>query len=103
MPKLTTSERFTKFHEKNPHVFVLFETYALQLIHAGKKKFGSKMIYERIRWDSEIKTTGSKFHDEKGEEVRVKLSNDFTPYYSRMFAEKYPNYASCFAFKPIKS
>ena len=67
-------KRFKAFHEKYPQVYQLFEKFSIQLIEAGHKTLGSKMIIERIRWEY---VTNSK--DDEG----FKINNNFTCYYSR--------------------
>lgn len=84
---------FLHFNQKYPQVYLLFEKFAMQLIHAGKMKLGAKMILERIRWEI---TTGSK--DEEG----FKINNNFTAYYSRWFIRNHPQYAEYFEFRVIR-
>ena len=84
---------FLHFNSAYPQVYLLFEKFALQLIHAGKTKLGAKMILERIRWEI---TTGSK--DEEG----FKINNNFTAYYSRWFIRNHPQYKEFFEFRVIR-
>jgi len=86
-------KNFLRFNEQYPQVYLLFEKFALQLIHAGKKKLGAKMILERIRWEI---ATGSK--DEEG----FKINNNYTAYYSRWFIRNHPQYAEYFEFRTIR-
>lgn len=87
-------KNFLHFNTKYPQVYLLFEKFAMQLIHAGKTKLGSKMIIERIRWEIE---TGSK--DEEG----FKINNNYTAYYSRWFIRNHPEYSDYFDFRVIKT
>ena len=58
--KPTIRDRFIKFNRDNPHVFDLYEKFAFELINKGYKRLGSKMIIERIRWETMIKTTSDR-------------------------------------------
>ena len=86
-------KRFLDFHIKYPTVYLLFERFSLQLIAAGQKKLGAKMILERIRWEI---ITGSK--DEEG----FKINNNYTAYYSREFIKHHPQYRDYFEFRVIR-
>jgi len=86
--------KFLRFHIKYPSVYVFFERFALQLILAGRKKIGAKMIAERVRWEC---YTGSK------DDREFKLNNNYIAYYARLFTENHPEYQSYFEFRPLKT
>lgn len=86
-------DKFEKYHKDNPHVYSLFKKYAFQLINSGVRRFGSKLIIERIRYETAIETKSEDF----------KISNNHTCYYSRLFALQYPEYKKVFIFKEIKN
>lgn len=50
--------RFAEFHAANPHVFILFRTYAQELWNAGHRKGSAELIIQRIRWQTAIETRG---------------------------------------------
>lgn len=53
--KLSESEReqmAERYLRENPTVYRKFCTFTWQLINAGEKRIGAKMIAERLRWDS---------------------------------------------------
>lgn len=77
--KGTIEERFSRFHEKNPHVYQALRTVALWCLKNGKR-MGMKAIYERVRWEFNIRTDGEPY----------KLNNDFTSMYSRLIMENEP-------------
>lgn len=81
--------KFLEFHFRNPHVWELIKRFALEAARSGRKRLGMQMIIERARWESAIVTTGSPF----------KLDNDFAAFYSRMFADHFPQYAGIFSFR----
>lgn len=91
----TNYNKFLQFHQEFPKVYTLFEKFSLELIYKGHTLLGAKMIIERIRW--ELATGGSK--DEHG----FKINNNFTCYYSRMFAINNPRYAKMFEYRKVKS
>ena len=89
--KPTIRDRFNEFHRDNPHVYKLYEHFAFELIGRGHKRLGSKMIIERIRWETMIKTTDETY----------KISNDFTALYAREFVKNHPQHADKFVFKSV--
>lgn len=76
----TWEERFNKFDAANPHIYQLFERYALQLVRAGRDRFSARTVVERIRWDALTSTNGSAF----------KFNENFTAYYGRKFMRLHP-------------
>jgi hypothetical protein len=85
--------RFLHFHIKYPSVYIFFERFSLQLIQAGRKKIGAKMIAERVRWEC---YTGSK------DEREFKINNNFIAYYARLFTDHHPEFQSYFEFRSLK-
>jgi hypothetical protein len=79
-------EAFEKFHAANPRVWDLFEKFTLQVVRAGRKNYSAAAIFQQIRWHVDITT--------RSEEV--KLNNNFSPYYGRMFHVKYPEHKGFF-------
>lgn len=43
-------ERFDGWIARHPEVYVLFRQFALELLAAGRKRFSSDAIVQRIRW-----------------------------------------------------
>jgi hypothetical protein len=66
---------FWKFHEANPRVYELLAHFARQAKENGRRKFGAKMLMERLRWYVEIET-----NDDSG----LKLNNNHTSRYARL-------------------
>jgi hypothetical protein len=77
---------FENFHKKNPDVWRLFKKFALQVVSTDRKYYSAKAIFERIRWHVEIENRGDE----------VKLNNNFTAYYARLFHLAYPEYDGFF-------
>lgn len=78
-------ERFELFNKANPEVYKLYKKMALEICAKGER-VGSKHIVERIRW-----------------EHKLKVSNDFTAYYSRRFVADFPYYKHLFKLNPLTS
>lgn len=91
--KESIEDRFTKFNRNNPKVYELFKKFCLEAIKKGRKKLGSKMIIERIRWHASVETTDEEF----------KISNDYTAHYARLFMRDYPDQYELFNTKPLRS
>lgn len=84
-------EKFEKYHADNPHLYTLFERYAIEAVVAGASRISARLISERIRWECvlERRTIGD----------RYKINDHYTPCYARMFMEKYPAYNTLFRMK----
>jgi len=77
---------FLEFDRANPEVWRLFVRFTFQVIRSGRRHYGAKAVFERIRWHVALETT----------EVDFKLNNNFTAYYARKFHEEYPEHAGFF-------
>ena len=80
-PNVTQKQAWWDWHKANPHVWELFERFALEAVKSGRKHFSHWLIMNRIRWETSISTTGDDF----------KIRNDFIAYYARFFMVKHPN------------
>lgn len=68
-------ERFKQFHRDNPRVFELFKRFAESALENGRRRrFGARMIGERIRWYTAIETSDEEY----------KVNDHFWPYYARL-------------------
>lgn len=81
----TLREEWAEFLTENPHVFALFERFALEAIAAGAR-LGSKAIVERMRWETAVVTRGDTF----------KLNNNWTAALAREFVERHPEHDGFF-------
>jgi len=86
-------DEFDKFHKENPEVWELFVKFTFDVVNTGRKNYSVKAVFERIRWHTDIETTGKPF----------KLSNNHTAYYARHFHEKYPEHEGFFKTKQLRS
>ena len=80
------TKAFKEFHSENPQVYELFKEYAFEAMAAGMRHLSSKLIIERIRWESMITTT----------DVPYTVSNNHTPDYARLFMLDFPEYKGFF-------
>jgi hypothetical protein len=80
------------WHLDNPHVWQLFERFALEAIRAGATRTSGWLIVNRIRWETAVITRGDDF----------KISNDFVALYVRLFQHSHPKYRHMFSTKPAK-
>ncbi len=83
---MSIREEFTKFHQLNPSVWILFSQYAHQMIASGREHYSANAIFERVRWHVDIETRGDPF----------KLNNNFRAHYARLFMDVYPQHAGFF-------
>jgi hypothetical protein len=79
-------DKFEKFHEDNPHVYVSFCDFAHQAIRAGFTTLSSKFIFERMRWEAMVVTKGDKYV----------LNNNYTAFYARMFENDHIEFSDIF-------
>ena len=84
-------DKWEKFHSSNPEVWDLFVKFTFQAIESGRSHYSANAIFERIRWHTDIETSGDTF----------KLSNNHRAYYARHFHEKYPQHEGFFRTKQI--
>lgn len=85
--------RFRRFHAQNPHVYQMFKQFTIEAISKGRQKIGAKMIAERIRWYSEVESSGDQF----------KLNNNFVSRYVRMLEREDPRLVSVFERRSLKA
>ena len=83
---------FIQYHEENPVIWKLFKEVTFEAIEKGFKNYGSKGIFEVIRWNkcSPIKSDG------------FKLNNNYTSDYARKFMLHYPEHKEFFRVRKIK-
>lgn len=82
---------FLEFHRKNPGVYELFKRFTFEAINSGRDNFGVGMIWERMRWYTQIETRGDPF----------KLNNNHRAYYGRLFMRDYPPHDGFFRTRKV--
>ena len=91
-PDLTIGQRFELFNRANPHVADALESLAAQWL-ARHAHVGMKALYERLRWESGIRTDGNPY----------RLNNDFTALYSRLLIERRPEWSEAFRLRELRA
>jgi hypothetical protein len=93
MPRRATiQERFEAFHRANPTVYKALKTLALQMQAKGVKAYGIKGLYEILRWQFSLQTSGEPY----------RLSNDFTSRYARLLMAQEPRLEGFFATRELR-
>jgi hypothetical protein len=80
---------FWKYHEENPHIFVLFRRFALEARAAKKNHFSVYAITERIRWYLSVETQGDEF----------KINNNYRSCYARLLITSDPIFDGFFSLR----
>lgn len=83
--------KWWEFHKQNPQVWELFEKFTFQAINRGFDNYSVNAIFERIRWHTDIETTGDRF----------KINNNHRAYYARYFHHVYPRHDGFFRTREI--
>lgn len=78
--------RAQAFHDANPHVFAKLLEIARDLRQRGVAKAGVKLLFERLRWISQVETSGDAY----------RLNNSFTAWYARRLMAHDPSLAGLF-------
>jgi len=81
LDKSPLEQAFEKFHAEHPEVMVLILQFARQAKAAGRQRFGIGMIWERMRWYTQI----------EHRECEFKLNNNHRAYYARKIMRDYPD------------
>ncbi len=84
-----TAKAFLIWHNKNRDVWAAFERIALDMIAHGMQRWGAKAIMEIVRYE----------RAKAGKDYQV--NNNYTAYYARIFAAKYPQNKNFFEFREV--
>lgn len=85
--KLPVKDRADRYMRENPTVYRKFCIFAWQLINAGEKRIGAKMIAERLRWDSIIS---------KSSTDPYAVNNTYISFMARRFMQDFPTAGEVF-------
>jgi hypothetical protein len=91
-PKLTAQEAFDLFDAAHAEIWGLFKFYSLEILNAGRERYGAKGIIERIRWHTSV-SGGMDF----------KINNNHAPFYARKLAAEDKRFESFFEFREQKT
>jgi len=81
-----------KWHKKNPDFYRLWCYFTFIAIKKGHQNLSGWLIANRVRWETDVETTGNKF----------KISNNYIALYCRLFMHHYPKYKGFFRIKTMK-
>lgn len=81
--------KFLNFHEANPHVYTRLRELALEMKRKGINKYSMKGLFEVLRWEHTLKTTGDVF----------KLNNNYTALYARGLMQEEPELEGFFTLR----
>jgi hypothetical protein len=87
-------ERFLSFHRDNPDIYLTLARLARQAKASGRQKMGVKMLWEVMRWELIIQSTGSEGY---------KLNNDFPSRYARLIMEQEQDLSTFFELRRLRS
>lgn len=90
-PRNEFEEAFQAFHKANPHVYELVKRFAYEVIARGYNHYSLTAIIQRVRWHTEIETSGDTF----------KINNNHAAYYARLFHDDHPQHAGFFRTRAI--
>lgn len=79
-PKKSIRERFTTFHNGNPHVYRRLCELARELQAAGHKKAAIGLLWERLRWENYMPVR-------RGDEP-YKLNDHYRAEYARLIMKR---------------
>jgi len=73
--------------DENPEAYELFDRFAQQMA-TTRRKFGAKLVAERIRWECRLRRDGE-----------FKWNNNYTTYVAHKWAEHNPHLADLLEFR----
>jgi hypothetical protein len=79
---------FKTFHAEHPGVYKDFCRLALEAANRGFARVSSDFLLHQIRWDSDR---------------RLKLNNNFSAYYARLFIREHPRHAYLFELRVTRA
>lgn len=82
-------KKFSSWITKNLHVFAVFHDLADRLWRAGRTKYSSRTIGEKMRFDHAVREADGEF----------KLNNNYTPDLGRLYCLLNPDRVELFAYR----
>ena len=83
---------FRAYHHANPHIFACFRDLAMRLYRAGVRHYGSKAIWEAMRYEFAIRAHGESLH----------LNNNYTSRYARLLMEQDARFDGFFSVRQLR-
>ena len=94
LPYNINEHRFRGWIKRNMHILDAYAKLALDMYATGKRRYGSKCIWEVLRYHHDLETQG---------DVRWRFCNDYTPYISRMLVRRFPQLEGFFRYRKTKA
>src|SRR4051812_33049156 len=88
-----TQAKFSEYHAANPKVYEMLKRFALQMRNAGRTRLSINMLFERVRWETQLQTAGDTF----------KMNNNYRAYYARLLMESEPQLTGMFETRKAKA
>jgi len=92
-PGASLRDRFAAFHQANPHVFDNLARLALDLKARGASRVGIGMLFEVLRWQYALRTSGDDY----------RLNNNHRAFYARKLMADVPDLAGMFEVREQRS
>lgn len=70
---------------ENPKIYALFKQFTWEMIMAGRRRIGARMVFERIRWETAVRGNDD-----------FKLNNNYVGFLVRQFQKENPRVADVF-------
>ena len=84
----TIDDRFHDFHQRNAWVYTALETMTAELVAAGQRRVGMKMLVEVLRWRY--------FRQTFDRSSPFRLNNSYTSRYARLLVQNHPEWHGVF-------
>lgn len=82
---------FWRFHADHPHVYLLFDKFAMQIIAAGYQRYSADAVIHRIRWHTNIVARNP----------TLRMSNNHASYYARLWMRNNPHHTQLFELRAV--
>lgn len=93
MSKPSIEDAWREFHAANPHVYNRLVILSRQLVRRGHKRIGIGMLFEVLRWEHAMTTTGDAF----------KLNNNYRALYAREIMRREGDLDGVFATRELRA
>jgi hypothetical protein len=93
-PSGSIEQAWAAFHAANPHVYAqLVDLARLWVAKRPGRHLGIGMLFERLRWDLAMRTTGEP----------LKLNNNYRALYARLIMEREPDLTGLFETRRLRT
>lgn len=91
----TIDDRFRDFHQRNGWVYTALEAMTADLVLAGQRRVGMKMLVEVLRWQYARQTLD--------QSSPWRLNNNHTSRYARLLLEQHPEWDGVFETRHLRT